>query len=553
MYLPASFEPQRRLQTEQYLPASGLVVDSPNHLFALRSLLRTLRVRDFLALVASASWERLTEPERLSTGMRRVGWDDRTRLREFQFAFATRTMLDDVGQTDGRAWPEDFGEQMKALHEVCGLINLVLPDCDRRVRDLPQPERQGTLLLRRAFQQFIDFDDADGLLARGALIFLEEGPDAGREKGVDLDEALRAAVQLDLREWFALTYALYLLFVNGALTFPFTIDLAAESERDLPRVRALLPRLLDQLTVRAEAFATAGPPRTVRDRPGYELYNFNPLVSWPIVGLSGGEYVVPSARLFLRRISLGPFYDLLQSRYERGRVQEAVGRAVELYVRRLVDDLPNHGPIVRADEHAPNDTRCDWLIDEPEAVLLIECKRRSLTNDARVTGDRAIIKAEFEREGSAARAVEQLAATARVVREDGFPSITSDKRIIGLVVTQDWFYCANHPHVRGIIEDVIQERQRPLPDFPYQVGALSDLEDLCTFAAWSRRTLSDLLLEKAADPEYAPSDLSHWVREKLWTDDARRAAAGTVLLPSHAWAFDQLLPNAVAALRPDAR
>jgi hypothetical protein len=547
--VPSSYEPQPVVPTEQHLAGSGLIVDSPDHLYALRALLRTLRVRDFLALVSAVSWEGLTEPERLATGARRVGWDPRVRLRDFQLAFAARTILDGYGEGGDRTWPDDFGQQMATLNEVCALVNLVWPDCDRAVQTLPQPEREGTLMLRHAFRQFIDFDDADGLLARGALIFLDMGPEAGREKGVNLDEALQAIIGLNLREWFALACALHLLFVNEALRFPFTVDLAAESEHDRPRVRELLPRFLEKLTVAAEAFATACPEHTVRDRPGYELYNFNPLVSWPIVGLPGGEYVVPSARLFLRRISLGPFYDFLRPHEQHGRTQEAVGRAVELYVRRLVEDLPVHGAISRADEDAPNDTRCDWVIDDPEAVLLIECKRRSLTKDAKVTGDRALITAELQREGSVARAVGQIAATADVVRAGRLPGVPTDKPVIGLVVAQDWFYFANHPYMRSVMETIIRERQGTMPPTPYQVCALSDLEDLCKFAAWSRRSLSDLLTEKMNHNEFASWDTSQWVRDVLWTADARRQAAGLSLLPSHDRAFAELLPQAVGTLR----
>jgi hypothetical protein len=170
-------------------------------------------------------------------------------------------------------------------------------------------------------------------------------------------------------------------------------------------------------------------------------FDYNPLVRTPFVELADGVTVAPAPRLIMRTVTPGGLYYAGLERYGDGFTTD-LGYLFEHYVGRqlrLIDGAEvhpelNYGP--RRDKKS-----VDWFVVLPRLVLIVECKLKRLSLQARAGGPelfpelaRAVGKAYTQLE----RSVEQIAA-----RAPEFSHIPSDRPMIALVVSAEPTYVAN--------------------------------------------------------------------------------------------------------------
>jgi hypothetical protein len=149
--------------------------------------------------------------------------------------------------------------------------------------------------------------------------------------------------------------------------------------------------------------------------PGYEIYEYNPLVARPIVKLADGSHSLPVPGLLLERITAGIYYDLA-ARFGR-EFQSYLGDAFEFYVGRLFEHR-NDLEIIGEEEFGPKRRRrksSDWLVASNGEAFLLECKTKRLRIGSATTPHRVQQLADDLKLGMVT-GVRQLATTFEAIR-----------------------------------------------------------------------------------------------------------------------------------------
>ena len=115
------------------------------------------------------------------------------------------------------------------------------------------------------------------------------------------------------------------------------------------------------------------------------MYQFHALQSHPLIltELNGRlAHICPLPTLFYWRITSGLFYDLIK---ERG-FDHAFGTSFQDYIGAMFEKTFDSTSVtVYPEEPDRRPKRADWIIDQPSAFMLIECKTKRITIGARTT------------------------------------------------------------------------------------------------------------------------------------------------------------------------
>ncbi len=125
--------------------------------------------------------------------------------------------------------------------------------------------------------------------------------------------------------------------------------------------------------------------------PGLEIYDYNPLVSHPIVQLPNGDFVCPVPRLLIERVTSGVYYDLAHA-YDN-EFLTYLGHAFQHYIGLLFAGIV--GLDVRPEKEygtrkAPR-LSPDWLLVKDQTAVL-ECKTKRLRLGSRLPQFREQLK-----------------------------------------------------------------------------------------------------------------------------------------------------------------
>lgn len=211
----------------------------------------------------------------------------------------------------------------------------------------------------------------------------------------------------------------------------------------------------------------------------------------------------------MQRLSTGLFYDLLG--HTDKRVRQVAGRAIELYVGRVVSDLWQTGRLLPEQRLPGGGVTCEWILDEPTATVVIECKRITLLRDSKTTGDREAIRRDFANDHGVGKGVSQLMRTVEAVRQGHINGIDRSKRIVPLLVTLDELYFGNNPYIRALLDEVVRETWNVSITVPYQICSVAEFEGLCRMLTATGERLSDALVRKMDTADHAAWDLTNWV------------------------------------------
>jgi hypothetical protein len=261
--------------------------------------------------------------------------------------------------------------------------------------------------------------------------------------------------------------------------------------------------------------------------PHLERYAYNPLIKTPLVDLGKDGIVAPQTALIPRTVTpSGLFYLGIETWGTT--LPRQLGYRVEAYVGRQlrsIEAFQVHAEIVYG---KPEQRSVDWLVVTPRVVILVECKSRRLTQDARAGGDTLV--AEVVNRLDEARG--QINRSAKQIQDrlDAFRHIPGDRPMIGLIVTSDPFYMSNTPFLGKHLRQA---------DIPTLYASMRELEHLVSLPP---EQIALTLLSIATDAERATWHLGSALKDAPHHQNTILDAAWQKL----SWVSEQASPKGIA-------
>lgn len=176
--------------------------------------------------------------------------------------------------------------------------------------------------------------------------------------------------------------------------------------------------------------------------PGYDAYALSPLIRFPLVQRYDGLFVAPiSGDLLVRPTDMfvGDTLDALSTmgKQATGEFGRAKGNVYESYVRRALEAAVGEHRILPAKEAMSAPAKvCDFLVDEPRVLSLVEVKGIHFALKPSMTKDPQMLRTEYEKDGGLADGLIQIDETARAVRARCAGAIPHSRVLVGLLVVK---------------------------------------------------------------------------------------------------------------------
>ncbi|MBI2910127.1 MAG: hypothetical protein HYX92_21000 [Chloroflexi bacterium] len=492
----------------QLLPDLGIYYVGNDTLPVLRSHLKTYRVHDLLSLVSQVSSLRASRRTGFEERLKKAGVDTVSTLRDYQLALVVRVILEDEDEGQVR----HIKPGLRELVHCCQLTTNVLCSADRLV-SATSAGAGWSLIHRFAYQQFPD-QEGERFLPRILAIYRKIAPSLCEHFGFSLSQVYQQKYGLNLDELWFLGFGLYsCVNAHPGNTFgPATLCQSKDFKSISP---PLANRFLDLVSCTpAEYCSRLGEPNT--GEQGFEPYNLNPLINWPLIKLGDQEYVLPLPRYLLYRVSSGVYYELV--REDQGRFGGILGRAFEIYVGDILRDLPGVPELLPEQSYeidGQKNVSCEWMIVDGESAVLIECKTRCLSALAKITGDRERIRADLARQHGVADGIRKLQAVKSAIERGatGLEMLGGVSRVFCLLVTLDDFYLPNGPDIRSIIDEELEARGEGRLTWDVQITDAGGLEWLAALLAKPGVRIADVMKRKVDDVTFREWDWKNFVPE----------------------------------------
>ena len=206
-----------------------------------------------------------------------------------------------------------------------------------------------------------------------------------------------------------------------------------------------------------------------------ERYAFNPLRTRPIVDCGNGPHVAPVAQFLMLRAGPGVlYYDAIKA---GGRAfASELGHVFQFYVGKQLRLTPGkvHDEVV-FDGQSGEERSVDFIVELPEAVLLVECKAIPMRADGR----RGQPQMQDDIAKAPGKAADQIDTTVALIHSNhpDFAFVPRDRPLVGLIVTLDPYY--------------VWSIRRPKVDS--WLASIRDLEQLATITS---STIGSFLLNR---------------------------------------------------------
>jgi len=345
-------------------------------------------------------------------------------------------------------------------------------------------------MLRIAASQFLYNVSYYGQYARSLILYEELPPKLAGRPDVprfDLLAAFEALNGVPLTEFVKTGFVTWAgARSSNHLGFSRSyFDKARAQGMDLPSDCEMLD-VLGQLTVTQEKFVSEYERRKNADRR-FAMYDFNPLVSYPVVRPFASEQaprleedalVAPLPDLLLYRLSAGIYYQMFNvykeefSRYFGHLLGEYVGIVLRNSVRpsALVseDDIRKTYPGKKG--KVP-----DWAVVDGTTAVLIECKATRFNRRALVTGDEDAVNASLKQVIKGLKQMDEFAEACRAKRPglERFHGCTEFKPVL---TTPEPLYLVNSHFFREHIDGLLAKEG--VTDLPWLVLPVDELEPL---------------------------------------------------------------------------
>ncbi|EFH81728.1 hypothetical protein Krac_2473 [Ktedonobacter racemifer DSM 44963] len=236
------------------------------------------------------------------------------------------------------------------------------------------------------------------------------------------------------------------------------------------------------------------------------MYQFHALQSHPLIftALNGRQaHICPVPTLLFWRITSGLFYDLIR---ERG-FDQAFGASFQDYVGDMLEKtLKGTSTTIYPEEANSGPKRADWIIDQPSAFMLVECKTKRMTIGARTTiQDDSELHAQLEVVGDAvAQSYQALEAYKnRKYKLQQYPYDPAKQPFVCVVTLENWHLMGPQLEaLRGVVKErLLQVRLDPdlMQQAPFIVCSVNELEELAYLL--KTHELADMVRRYWDDPE----------------------------------------------------
>lgn len=465
---------------------SGITVKSSDALPVLKAWLATADPRQTICYISMMSAVRVSSQETYEK-LNALDPEHQYLFRDYQLALILKVLL-----SDSRVEMRTNGRSIDAadVKSLCRMVTHSECVADRFLLSWP-------FLQRVAFARYWDQDNFQ-FWHRGLFLIREMNALIEKQDRFDLNQAFSNLYGLTLKDFVFLSFGLFAV-TTGQPGKTFGIDQlihSPEFDIDPEKARAFY----DLISVSYSEFREHATHPDVFV-PGYDLYSINPLTRWTLVRFPEGDHILPIPRLLLDRATFGIYFDFLPrlKEKERAKFGNFWGAAFSGYVGQLMSRLPQMPDPRKAEEMIANGNGliCDWIVEDSDTILLIECKTHGFNAKAKITGQENLLRADIAKDqsgSSIAKAVLQLHETSErpELKDKG-------KRLVHLIVVLDHIY---HANVRRWLHRIIREEAEELNgeplrgDFDFQVTDIGGFEVLCRLSAHLNKGPGVILAEK---------------------------------------------------------
>lgn len=378
----------------------------------------------------------------------------------------------DVART-ALAWgaflrPEADGQ---ALLRLCNL-DVQIAD-EEAIANPGSTETLGRVLSRVFFEQFPGQRSVAAEVARTILLFgsAAEFPDGFEPKAMTPGwfETLTAGLTLDEYVESVFLVAVGTQQNNGGFSLEWLDGPAFEGLDDVISFDAVRRTFTEHLLTTASVFKAAN--RGFQDPlpPAQKKFAFNPLADKPFIEGVAPIPIAPWAQAIIAKALPPAVYHLGLATLGEDFTHD-LGTVFQHYTGRQLSLVEGEGQVFPEVAYGPRRASrdsCDWFLDLPEMLVLIECKARQPIESLRTGGPDWL----YSVEGSIGKGITQLNRSNLDIASINAanPQIDTTKPRVGVVVTLEPFY---------LNQNWLLWDQLPMPEFPVGVISVGELESL---------------------------------------------------------------------------
>jgi len=361
------------------------------------------------------------------------------------------------------------------LLRLCNM-NAVLIDEGEAARPDPS-DRLAHVLSRMIFEQFPRQRSPYELIGRTLLLFgsASELPKAFNPKAM-VPGWFESITGLTLDEYVE---SIFIIWVeaqqrNGAFSLQWLDGPGYEGLEHVFSFDAVRKTFTEHLLTTPDEFKATNRRWQDNATSPQKKFAFNPLISRPFIDGTGEFPIAPWVQAIVAKASPASIYHLGFENLGKG-FPDDLGHVFQHYVGRQLGLMEHPREVIPELRYGPARAfvdSCDWFLDLPDMLVLIECKSRQPIENLRIGSDAWIdVIAD-----STGHGIEQLNKSHRNIDVIGElnPRIDPGKPRVGLVVTMEPFYINENWFVR---ERLIEA------EFPIGVISVGELESLVTLAA----------------------------------------------------------------------
>lgn len=370
------------------------------------------------------------------------------------------------------------------------LANMNVQITDAPTPELDHTERVSRILMRTFFEQFPEQRSILAEFARTSLLFgsAAETPPDFKPEAMTQGWFEKATDGLTLDEYVESIFVISVGATRnqGRFDSKWLDGGQFKALETLVSLDAVRKTFHDRLLTTVDAFRAENRARQASLPDNEKKYAFNPLDDKPFVEGIAEAPIAPAVHAVIAKAQPPAVYHLGLAAYGEAFTRD-LGKVFQHYTGRqlgLVDgDRTVIAEVPYGSRHQQIDS-CDWFLDLPGLVVLIECKARQPIESLRTGGSDWLRSIE----GSIGKGIKQLNRSNAHIEQisDVSKAIDPTKRRVGLVVTLEPFYLNQNPFIWESLE------KRNLPTGVLSVGELESL------ACLNAVELADALI-KAAD------------------------------------------------------
>ncbi|MBU1143671.1 MAG: hypothetical protein KKH92_08520 [Firmicutes bacterium] len=364
----------------------------------------------------------------------------------------------------------------------------------------PKSENAWLWVLRATNHQWFYLRDHSSIMGRYLYLFekvFEDAPDLKRQA----DESLG----IDFFDILKIGTCIYSHFCPRPEGFATSFEMSNFTGADIEELKPLLTKenidkFMAVFSIRQGGFRTENDKYKVSDDL-LKKYEFNPLKRYPVIKTeceeSNKQFIIPSLPDFLYACFEGIYYVLLE-RFEQEKqdtLLQSFGKQFEIYIGELMSfyNIPtfSHGSLLPEQTYKVGKSEfksADWIIVSEKFIFQIECKKRKLSNYAKVGIEDETVSDINSFLKSVSKELDKFPSKEKHIAKGEVDKIKYDgQEFVNIIVYLDEMFALNR-----FARDMIKSSMNEKTDNFYILGCW-EFELLCQHASDKHINLKDAL------------------------------------------------------------